>query len=476
VQAWIRAENFKLETKSAEVAGAVVAKSVADAQELANEKMTEHAVFFRRMSQMKTQHATTMARICGAPRWNHVQRCSLPSHIANATAAFNLMKRDALGKVLNEPSDADTWAQRELPKYHGGQGFRNLPAISELAYLASRAITASKRVSLNVTSSTQAHEQLQGTVRKVWLALQNAPRHQHLSLRAQIPQVGEDFDKHFSDNPSLADKLQAKLTSLLVDEPAHRAIEAKSPEHKIRLKTASSPHATDWMSAPQADPLNHMTNEESQIAYKLLAGAPPLSKMPATCGPCQVSIGPNGSHQLSCKRTAQQAIVKRHDRLAKIIHSAINSLDNASSVLELSGLCKHDRRRVEIEAHVGSSKTKLIDVQVINELTPSRMLLPDTATAIATAEAAKIKKYADVAAEQDAEVIPFIMTALGQFGPRALKFVEQLSEHAVTVGRNPVQFQQELLTRLSVSNAKSASHILRTSVSIQLHFERSRAQ
>jgi len=230
------------------------------------------------------------------------------------------------------------------------------------------------------------------------------------------------------------------------------------------------------MSAPQADPLNHMTNEECQIAYKLLAGAPPLSKMPATCGPCQVSIGPNGSHQLSCKRTAHQAIVKRHDRLARILHNAINSLDNASSFLELSGLCQHDRRRVEIEAHVGSSKTKLVDLQVISELTPSRLLLPDPASAIATAEAAKIRKYADVAAEQDAEVIPFIMTALGQFGPKALKFVEELSAHAASVGHDPAQFQKQLLTHLSVSNAKSAAHILTTSVSNQFHAERSRPQ
>jgi hypothetical protein len=417
------------------------------------------------VSQMGTQAGMTLARVCGSPRWNYVQRTSLPEHTCAATKEFNQLKREAVSKLLNERIDEETFAQRELPIAMGGNGLRALPEISEFAFFASRALTACKRAELHIAPSAEANAQLQTTLRKIWQTLEQRPRDKLTSLRAQLPQCGADFDEHFKQNPSLAHKLQHQLTALLVEEPAKARLELRSPEHKVRMRTASSPHASDWMKVSLADPQCRMRNEEAIIAYKLSVGSQPKPSMPLVCGPCKLAIGPSGSHQLSCKHTAQKAMIARHDDIAKCIHQAVNSLPNANCFLELSGLSSKDRRRIELEMWLGMAR-KMVDVQVINTLTPSRLLAP--AKAIPTAEAAKLSKYADVAKEHEAELVPFIMTALGEFGPKALKFLDALEEYATSVDPELSQvFRRQLTSRISVINARAAARIVHFSVQNQ---------
>jgi len=64
--------------------------------------------------------------------------------------------------------------------------------------------------------------------------------------------------------------------------------------------------------------------------------------------------------------------------------------------------------------------------------------------------------------------VPFIMTALGEFGPKALKFLDALEEYATSVDPELSQvFRRQLTSRISVINARAAARIVHFSVQNQ---------
>jgi hypothetical protein len=172
---------------------------------------------------------------------------------------------------------------------------------------------------------------------------------------------------------------------------------------------------------------NAISDEYFTAAMQLRLGVRHGPDAPACPGCGSAAFHDNLTHAIGCKTLKRTVLLKRHDGIAQALVRICQQNDLPVFV---EPRLSEDRRKPDLDIVLGQNRF-LLDVVVVNPADPSHAerSAKNAKTELEYRERAKVRKYRDIAAAQNAVVVPFACSAFGGLGDEALKFVQRLRDH-----------------------------------------------
>src|SRR6266536_1633438 len=190
------------------------------------------------------------------------------------------------------------------------------------------------------------------------------------------------------------------------------------------------------------------------IAVGLRIGAPIVSAHRCACGQ---SVGEDGTHGLSCRRSAGRQL--RHQLLNDILHRTLQTA-GVPAVREPTGLIRGDGKRPDGGTLIPWShgKTLIWDATCPDTFAASHVAGSAIAAGSAAdkAETLKTEKYSELALRH--HFVPFAIETSGSWGSSAQEWTKEIGKRLLqTTGdiRAPAFFRQRISVAVQKGNAVS---------------------
>ena len=443
-------EKWQVVGDATTLLGASVGPDRAAVSRLAVQAIERHQLLFDAITEpqsFSTQEALILLRTCASPRLVYQARVTSPSCFRDAAAKFDEMQVRALEKLLLLPQGSlpeGVKTQAFLPLKFGGLGLQSAAAISAEAWFSSQALAASHLDSRFPEAAPRRQADLAQAYSDVKA---HNPAHR---FWADLPSDASELvprdasPSFFSTHSVQAEGLQHKLAQIRhlaihdrVINEAKRAIAVAADDvarsvaraNLARLVSVSAKKAHLWLlTYPSCSDLV-LNNDAMHINLSLRLGLPMFDDRivadTCACSPEDpIDLQADPYHWLgNCRlHHVAKARIHRHDCVKRAVSSWANRLGAIVSV-EPRGLGNDDGKRPDASVQLGGD-LYLLDVSVVNPLCRSHTQagMKGACEVARQAAAGKIRKYADLAQQQRAKVLPLILEATGGFETRVSEF------------------------------------------------------
>ena len=353
----------------------------------------------------------------------------------------------------------------------GGLGFQRAAASTHAAYF-STAIKASQicpEQYNNPADATQTFVQhLNNSLQH--FKKQNIPVHnvfpqdegKPISSAAAIPHQVQQIPA-FYELPSTQDgkfSMQRNLTQHLKDQDHDDMMSRISKRSKFII--ASCAPDGRWLTTPPTTYDTTFPDKFWRQAMQFHMDIPlPPSITACVCGE-DLTTQTAQDHAHSCFNLKRKGQTKRHD----LVNSTLISWANRHGLPAISeiplGVREENRKRPDGTILLPSEANILItDTTIPHPTTKTNLQTAKHDTSLRQAEAAKTKKYKNLATQEEAKFLTLAISSYGFLGNSALKIVETLaSEAALQLGETKSMLARDLKQHLSCANMKGNAILL----------------
>ena len=252
-----------------------------------------------------SQIEMSLLRSCLAlPKLSFSLRTCPPSHIIQATAAFDDTMHDALSELVGSPLTEWAWLKASLPSSRGGLNLRRASLHAPTAYVGSRVQTSALVAEIRGGAPVPL-EDLTGSI----TALADAADRLDWSCL-------EEIDVPMRQGP----------LSHAVDEATFNRLLNSSPNcscFRALALSSSLPHAGDWLNVVPSPALGlHLQGKEFRLCLCYWLGLRMFAEG-SICSICQGAADPYGDHHVGCGGNGDR--IFRHDSIRDAIFSVAQS-------------------------------------------------------------------------------------------------------------------------------------------------------
>ena len=252
-----------------------------------------------------SQIEMSLLRSCLAlPKLSFSLRTCPPSHIIQATAAFDDTMHDALSELVGSPLTEWAWLKASLPSTRGGLNLRRASLHAPTAYVGSRVQTSALVAEIRGGAPVPL-EDLTGSI----TALADAADRLDWSCL-------EEIDVPLRQGP----------LSHAVDEATFNRLLNSSPNcscFRALALSSSLPHAGDWLNVVPSPALGlHLQGKEFRLCLGYWLGLRMFAEV-SICSICQGAADPYGDHHVGCG--GNRDWIFRHDSIRDAIFSVAQS-------------------------------------------------------------------------------------------------------------------------------------------------------
>ena len=438
--------HIQIEQQCVSLLGAVIGCSVQIEHDHLQDVVAPINLFCNRLQtgRLSAQMAMLLLRSAGVFKMNYLIRCMSPDVMLLWSESFDNTVLDTAQSILclgaaemdrENRHIHDVLQLLQLPIRYGGWGLTPATMRTPIAYVASLALTASRRSSAAFRPYlTSVHSDPQQSSNTPTLP-QNTRLHEELSHaidminsvladdKQQLIHTPDTFLPYYHTHPLQCQSLQHKLTKLAHDNifnAAQQVLRENVPEHKETLAHINSivaPHAADWKTAIPTSSALAMNTEEYRVAARLNLGLDPYSYQTRDCHLCYPEnnnrLATDKYHYLSCRALKSRELTDRHNAIVTILQRFFHYA-GAMTRIEPASLTGASRIRPDLSVVIPGHHY-LIDVRVTHPLCPSHVSAACAKPLGATfsAEQEKHKKYNQLAQGLKAEFVPFVVESLG---------------------------------------------------------------
>ena len=437
VKDWLNANEMPLETKSMVVAGAIISKSLDDADKFFDAAVEDYKNLLNRIlsPNLPTQHAMLLFRLSAAPKFAYLARTTAPEfdpHIGSnlqhhAFSESARMLHDAIRSKVRVPEiqydDEASFTQLHVPIRFGGFGMRTASLLPGLAYYSSIALCAPILRPIPFCSSNTQLRKLQLITQEIRTELGT-----HESVLKILPPSDSSAIEYYAADRTAASKLHAQLTTSFCKDALKQTFDKADPADKARLISAATPESAAWLTALPTSKQTQLTDDEYELAVRLrLLHSAPASILPTHCPDCKAPVLPSDPwHALHCHQAKRRGLLVRHDAIVRVLAKLIKTAGGQAQV-EPRNLQANTRTQPDISAFL-SSRPILVDVTVRDPLAPSHR---SQSNLLDNAANAKTAKYEQLAAANRAEFYPFALDSFGRMQQRAELLLSRVKQAAL---------------------------------------------
>jgi hypothetical protein len=352
-------------------------------------------------------------------------------------------------------------AQLSLSVKEGGHGLRRYGDILDFTWWSSQAACAPLLARAKYQESARVAAQRQEVLTRIRLqanAYLEADR--CAELENLLPPDASRFIEFYTQDPSAAEGLQARLTKIATARRLKECMKSKMDEARMMSLRSCKDGITRWPLVLPATPDRRMSDLEVADAVKQRLGLAPTVNMPEMCGRCSKPIGPQDPyHPLTCVPDTGRGKTTRHNDLAREIQRAIQDA-GGSAELEPKRRDPESKKRVDLDVWLGDENL-WIDVTCVHALAPSNINRKDP---IESAAGFKERKYSNMVERQEGLIkfVPFVTDTYGKLGSEAVEFIDKLATFAQANGRGDADcFRGDLMDRLAICLQQNNSRITR---------------
>jgi hypothetical protein len=449
----LASNDITLHTEWMEVVGAVIGRDEQAIQRGARQVFHQDGndAFFRRLQsvELSVQSAFLLLRQCAVPQMNYLLRCTPPKCIAELAREFDdrivEAARDKLEVRCGEVTDETIRLLRQKLS-NGGFGLKSALATSPAAFLGSVAAARSARVfdpyaqpDCPLPSDTLLHQWLGQAMKLVTDDTPAAAEYLPPSAPA-APAASSFFSFYATAKSSLSSTLQRNITTQAAQHSFEASLTAAKKMKKqdggvayVHLQSYSAKGASTWKSTIPTGKILMLTDTQYRLAARLSLRLQPFAHMgelPASCPLCKGdkahnAIADDGWHFLSCKSQSREQSVRHNTVVDALYHTALTV--GGQAVREPQGLSAEDGRRPDLQL-VFPGQHLLTDVVVVHPLSRSRINAGHRAGYwLLEAQRKKRVKYARVAADHGAQLLPFAVETSGSLAPDAMALLDTIS-------------------------------------------------
>ena len=381
-----------------------------------------------------SQIEMSLLRSCLAlPKLSFSLRTCPPSHIIQATAAFDDTMHDALSELVGSPLTEWAWLKASLPSSRGGLNLRRASLHAPTAYVGSRAQTSALVAEIRGGAPVPL-EDLSGSI----TALADAADRLDWSCLDEI------------DVP-----LRQGPLSHAVDEATFNRLLNSSPNcSRFRALALSSslPHAGDWLNVVPSPALGlHLQDKEFRLCLGYWLGLRMFAEG-SICLICQGAADPYGDHHVGCGGNRDR--IFRHDSIRDAIFSVAQSAALAPRK-EAPSLIPSSRSR-PADIYLPNWKRgqpAALDVTVIS--TMQQLAQAGAAStpgyALHVGEERKMAAHAEACRSVGVLFVPIVAETLGGLSEVAIDTIRSIGLQGQRLGIPPPDSTRHLFQRLAIS-------------------------
>ncbi len=429
----LQSEGVKLVRQASSIAGGITATAAQHAELEAQPLRLEHEQFLQQLQHPKLprQHASIMLRSSGVAKFNYLTRATRPDLLRQTYKWVDESNREAFAQKsevkLKDDSAAAT--QVQLPKKMGGFGIRPYELLADAAWFAAQA-QAAPLLSKSQYESSQQSDEARARMLSDFKELIKVCDKETSTLADCLPTEAKSFTQFYTAEPRNAPGLQAKLSSLILNQ-VKMNWRVNHPEEANRLDSVATAESSAWIDAIPSSPARRILDEDWTIAVKKRLGQRSYNgPVPTTCCLCKADLTKDRDptwHPLSCKHLIPTMANRRHNKINRTIKVHAEPME-AAVAAEYRPPCSESKKRIDADVLIPGVGAVLIDVSVRRAEAASRS--GSSEKMFKDAERDKINKYKDMAKDRSAEVLPFIIDEYGRFGPAAHSFLDKLMASA----------------------------------------------
>ena len=381
-----------------------------------------------------SQMEATLLRSClSLPKVAFALRTSPPSHIQQATLAFDNTMLEALSDLAGGPLPEWSWLKASLPSSLGGLNIRRASLHAPAAYISS--LVQSRPLVARILGRT--------------------------------PEVSKHLAPAFSDLVSAADRhdwhsiedvdvpLRQRHLSHAIDEASYTHLIAGAPDTRSRALALSTaiPHAGDWLKVIPSHALGlHLHDWEFRLCLQYWLGLQMVEEG-ARCSICQVLADPLGDHQVGCGGNGDR--IHRHDSVRDALFSAAQTAALAPRKEVPSLIPGTSSRPADVYLpNWRRGRPAALDVHIISTL--QQLTLKEASVtqghALSVGEERKRAAHAEACHAVGVTFIPMVVETLGGWSEEAALTVKNIGRlQGLRMGIPPAQAIQHLFQRLAIS-------------------------
>lgn len=389
---------------------------------------------------MPPQIAALLLRLCAVPRLQYIL-ASLPPRLTSSAAALfdsNVLRAASTIHGLPHPVPDPASTQLCLPVRHGGLGIPRMVDVAPIAFYSSVVAAAPslhQALSVHPAAATPDHPLLADLKSSIDQIAARSPETKRLLLHPSPPTLSTLQTAVQQQLPPAA-HIHRNISAILAHEAHRSLLQRLQPPDAARLRSASGPLASAWLTVIPRDRdrslvLSQMSFQDaSRIRLGLLPPLrPPVPGAVPFCR-CGINLRDRPDHALGC-RQYYHPHVERHNVAVKRVARWTQQAGASVVVSEPHGLSPESQARPDILIHHGH-QSFLVDVTVRHP--GADTYLPRAAreplVAASAGEQEKQAKYADLARQRQATLIPFAVETFGAFGRSAQAFIRHVSTWA----------------------------------------------
>jgi hypothetical protein len=430
---------------------------------LLQETVQEHHRFFAAIKHpdLANDIADRLLLLSGIPRLNFLLRTVEPSLVRQAAIDFDQQVWSTALSKLNIPDISETAAsQVQQPSRRSGLGLRNMEWLSPIAYLSGVAQAAPYLREHALEPAAQTLRILAHVVHNVRLAIGNRATH------AVIP-VDDlhhiyDYYSPGGQGEESVEHMQKALTELAEVIEDNSRLSRLNPADFARVTASRAPGSGLWLIAATRSLDFRMSNDSFKRGVRLRLGLPPIDNMPSHCGSgggrCGFPLAQDPWHFLSCARLASTMLDLRHNHVCQILAIWCRRV-NACVTLEPTSLDNRNQNRPDLHVIMGH-RLFLVDVSIVHPTATSNVVqAARSLSAAKKREKVKLRQYSEMARQQSATFVPFVIESFGGFGPRAVEFMKEVADFAhqhMDFDRDEVIVDLKTTIAVAVQNGNSA--------------------
>jgi hypothetical protein len=473
-------------------------------------------IVFDRLSheELPKQIANILLGQCVQMQFDYFLRMIPPNIIGAYARQFDAFVREAVVNAFgiddvassSTPQHELAMKQMYMPIDMGGDGLQRADARRYIAFLAAH---IGAMVDLPVQWATISREHRQSysemliiitecidNIRAQFMASPTGEHEEEKAIRSKhieeldrllIPWSPDDTNTtiklssllqfYGGDERSTTDKLhlQTSLTRLAQLNYCHAFRHSSSPlisqlsdkfrqGHAVHMASLKNPHAGRWLSVIPRARRFVMTDAEFVVAARarLYVQGHRVPLVYCSCQPFRDGVVghyvEDPLHALSCKLTRGREVTWRHDIVVDPVATGLRQCGTRVRVEQMSDE-QNSKQRPDIFAIISGQPT-FIDVGIVQ---PSAVSYRGKDPLVRTKEyeKEKISKYAELAMENDARIIPFIIESNGGYGERAGYVLDDIKvfAHEEALAFAPSEVVRDMMDAVAIAvqrgNAKA---------------------
>ena len=380
-----------------------------------------------------SQMETALLRSCLAlPKLSFSLRSCPPSHIKQATSAFDDAMREALSDIAGSPLPDWVWLKASLPSSRGGLNIRKASLHAPAAYVSSQ-VQCQSLITRILGRVPEASQYLDSAVADLAGA---AERPDWCSL--------EDIDVPLRQRP----------LSFCIDEACQDHLLSTAPDPRSRALALSTalPKAGDWLNVVPSSTLGlHLQDQEFRLCLQYWLGLRMVEEG-ARCPICLGAADAFGDHQVGCGGNGDR--IHRHDSIRDALLSAAQSAALAPRKEVPSLIPGSSSRPADVYLpNWRRGQPAALDVTVISTL--QQQTLSGAATtpghALLVGEQRKMAAHAESCHRAGVLFVPMVVETLGGWNEEAVSTIASIGRlQGQRMGIPPSETTRHLFQRLAI--------------------------